>query len=124
LAPNINGSTINAQTVKLEWFNPIGNVRTGEKTDSSCNPSAPAYVTSKPPIGSSAFLEGSNGTGYIAAIDCPKDSIIDIHMTHWFQDRAIVVTRPILAGLLGAYYWFAADGSANNFVPVALSTTN
>lgn len=100
------------QSCAIEW-NSLDNIPSKRVADRSVSPSVPAYVSSKPPVGSAAYQwqDGATG-GNICTILAPVGSIIDVHATHVFwmsgTSGGVVAANPVV---VGAYYYPPLDGS-------------
>jgi hypothetical protein len=119
-SPGVAGPT----SVSIEWTAGVGFNRAEEISDTTVSTAIPAHVSSKPPHGSFADFEFSEGSSVPAVLKVPADTVVDVHITHWFNDTSSIVSRSVTAGNLGEVYYFALDGAANTLVPVGLKTTN
>jgi hypothetical protein len=86
--------------------------------------SRPACVSAKPTVGSLAWIPISAADGNVMDIEAPVGSIIDLHVSHVFQDTGTAGTSfAVAAGTLGALYYLPLDGASDVFLPVGLTTT-
>ncbi len=120
------GTAAAASTVSVRWVS-ASNSPSKEVSNTAMTTSRPAYLTTRPPAGSSAWFE----LGYVASIavfglTVPAGGVVEIDITHWFYDTgsAAVFTQGVAAGTLGVLYFGRLDQSTTNvLIPSGLPST-
>jgi hypothetical protein len=125
-APSSSASTIS--TISLEWAALSGGTlnQSGlQYSDTSMNPSVPAFLDLIPPKDSVAHFWNQTGNSALMNISCPQYTVIDLHVHAVMSDNTAAASIVVATAALGFEYFLALDGpSTNNFVPVALQTTH
>lgn len=133
--PSIAVSGDGTETVGIRWMGTAAQAANWHAamigvTDVSNNPSRPAFVTSTPPVGSSAaqwITADNSGADYVLTIDAPVGSIVEFDMEFENGMPAAVgsFTNAISAGTLGVMYWltFSALSGTGTLSPIGLATT-
>lgn len=100
----------------------VGNAH--EYSDSSMNPTVPAFIDISPPPNTLASFWNTDATTVLATLTAPTGSIIDIHLKLILND-ASQTAPPFNLVTVGntptLIYYYPADGRGGIFTPVSLT---
>ncbi len=119
-----NGSA--TSTASVSFYNSADNVAGKEYSDCSLAGTNPAYVSVRPPQGSTAWFWQSVSTSVtMFTLNFSDDAIVDIHMSGVLRDGAQItnLNSTVSSAVLGTIYGMGLDGTAT-LAPVGYTTTS
>jgi hypothetical protein len=94
-------------------------------SDTTNNVSVPAFISTKPPAGSSAAFWNSSAAGGLFYLTATPGSIVEVTLSLSQQGGSSGASINVGTAALGSSYFLALDGpGSNKFAPVGLITTS
>jgi hypothetical protein len=127
-SPSISGAFT---TCSCEWTSSnLLSTNTNEISDTSVSITTPAHISTKPPSKSLAsfWQSSSNATAQLCTLNATTGSIIEVSISMILYDDESTATQygtVVSTGTLGKVYYLSLDNpTANNLIPVSLTTTH
>jgi len=114
-------------TCSILWLGSISPfTQDKEVSNTSINPSKPAYISAKPPKNSLASFWQTAGTNNLVLLNAPQGTIIDINLSLTLDDNddGAPAASTVSTATVGVHYYLSLDPNATHrFVPISLNTT-
>jgi hypothetical protein len=126
-APANTTFTGGASTCSVLWLGSVTPfTQDREVSDTSINPSKPAYVDAVPPKNSLASFWQTASTNGLFTLNAPQGTIVDITLALTLNDTddGSAASSTVTTGILGEQYYLSLDPNATHYyVPQSLNTT-
>jgi len=121
-------TTNQPSTITLTWSGGQGFSADIVIVDTSTNPTAPPYITSRPPPRSAAsfwLASSAANTQQVLSIAATDPIIVDLNVSLQTNGAGAGDTLSVVTAAVGVAYWLALDGPAgNSLVPIGLPSTH